>query len=295
MATPYDIPQNFSTTLNVGGGIDSSQTTGIVLTSVTNLPTDGGVLCFDWAATLDTAVAEYIEYTGISGNTLTGVTRGVEGISAKGHSNNCTVVGIVSRIHIKRVRDKLTGNDTTALQDTNGNELLKVAQVSSAVNEITVANAATGNAPSFAATGGDSNIDLKLVGKGTGTVKKPVSVVIQVVSPTTDLSTGDGKFYLTIPPELNGMVLSAVHARVITAGTTNTTDIQIANVTDAVDILSTKLTIDSTETGSDTAATPAVINASNDDMATNDLIRIDIDAVSTTAPKGLIIRLTFGF
>jgi hypothetical protein len=58
-------------------------------------------------------------------------------------------------------------------------------------------------------------------------------------------------------------------------------------------MLSTKLTIDSGETGSDTAATPAVINTSYDDVATNDLLRIDIDAISTTAPKGLIVTLEF--
>lgn len=115
MATLYSVPQNFSTTLNVGGGINNSQTTGIVLTSVSGLPTDGGILCFDWAATLDTSVAEYIEYTGISGNTLTGVVRGAEGLSAKSHNNSCTVVGVLSQAHIKRIKEKLDGTDTTGI------------------------------------------------------------------------------------------------------------------------------------------------------------------------------------
>lgn len=110
---------------------------------------------------------------------------------------------------------------------------------------------------------------------------------------TSNLATGDGKDYLHIPPALNGMNLVYVHARVITAGTTGTTDFQIANVTDTVDMLSTKLTIDSAETGSDTAATAAVINAATDDVATNDVLRLDLDAVSTTAPKGYIVTLGF--
>lgn len=109
----------------------------------------------------------------------------------------------------------------------------------------------------------------------------------------TSAATGDGKFYFTIPAALNGMNLVSVHARVITAGTTGTMDIQFHNVTDAVDMLSTKLTIDSAETGSETAATPAVINASNDDVATNDLIRVDVDAVQTTPAQGLIVTLGF--
>lgn len=109
----------------------------------------------------------------------------------------------------------------------------------------------------------------------------------------TDMATGDGKFYLHIPSALDGMDLVEVHAEVITAGTTGTCDIQIANATDSVDMLSTKLTIDTGETGSDTAATAAVIDTSNDDVATNDLLRVDVDAIHTTAAKGLIVTLTF--
>ena len=113
------------------------------------------------------------------------------------------------------------------------------------------------------------------------------------VNYTLDVSTGDGKGYLHIPAELDGANLVEVHAMVITAGTTGTTDIQIYNLTDTVDMLSTVITIDSGETGSDTAATPAVIDTDNDDVAENDVIRIDVDAVSTTAPKGLVVTLAF--
>lgn len=59
----------------------------------------------------------------------------------------------------------------TDLSDTNGNELFKVTATASAVNEVTVTNAATGNAPSLSATGGDTNIDLTLAAKGSGKVK----------------------------------------------------------------------------------------------------------------------------
>lgn len=119
------------------------------------------------------------------------------------------------------------------------------------------------------------------------------SISLQVFDGIDEVTTGDGKAYFTIPEELNGANLTSVHARVITAGTTGTTDIQIRNVTDTADMLSTKLTIDSGETGSDTAATAAVINTSTDDVATNDLIAIDVDATSTTEAKGLVVRLQF--
>lgn len=56
----------------------------------------------------------------------------------------------------------------TQILDANGNESLKLGVTASAVNEITVTNAATGNGPTISATGGDTNIDLNLQPKGTG-------------------------------------------------------------------------------------------------------------------------------
>lgn len=56
----------------------------------------------------------------------------------------------------------------TDISDTNGNELLKITATTSAVNEITVANAATGNNPVLSATGSDTNIGITLTPKGTG-------------------------------------------------------------------------------------------------------------------------------
>jgi hypothetical protein len=68
--------------------------------------------------------------------------------------------------------------------------------------------------------------------------------------------------------------------------------IQIRNVTDAVDVLSTRLTIDSGETDSSTAAAPAVINTSNDDVATGDQFAIDVDAAGTST---LFMWVEIGF
>ena len=56
----------------------------------------------------------------------------------------------------------------TSILDTNGNELAKVTATGSAVNEFTIANAATGNDPTLSATGDDSNIDIAIKPKGTG-------------------------------------------------------------------------------------------------------------------------------
>ena len=52
------------------------------------------------------------------------------------------------------------------INDASGNETLKLASIASAVNEVTIENAATGNAVHISATGGDASIGLHLAGKG---------------------------------------------------------------------------------------------------------------------------------
>lgn len=126
---------------------------------------------------------------------------------------------------------------------------------------------------------------------GSNLGEKAVSVYVVAAGTATEV--GDGKAYFNIPSSVAGMNLVEVHAHVITAGTTGTTDIQIHNLTSAVDMLSTKLTVDSSETSSSTAATAAVINGSNDDVVANELIRIDVDAISTTPAQGLVVTLIF--
>jgi hypothetical protein len=79
----------------------------------------------------------------------------------------------------------------TAINDTNGNELFGVTATGSAVNEFTVANAATGNAPTLSATGSDTNIGMALTPKGTGGVIFPAGAVgTPAITTTGDLNTG---------------------------------------------------------------------------------------------------------
>jgi hypothetical protein len=61
----------------------------------------------------------------------------------------------------------------TSILDTNGNELIVLTATGSAVNEITYANAATGNPPSITASGNDANINLRVAAKGTGRLVLP--------------------------------------------------------------------------------------------------------------------------
>lgn len=123
---------------------------------------------------------------------------------------------------------------------------------------------------------------------------------IQVIDAATAVTTGDGKAYFRIPSSLNGMDLVGVAAEVNTTSSSGNPTVQIArgrqaNATSAhsyVDTLSTAITIDATEYDSKDATTAAVINTSNDDVATGDIIRVDVD-VAGTGTAGLLVSLQF--
>lgn len=86
---------------------------------------------------------------------------------------NTGTPGSVTESGVQSLSNKtlLSAKIDTALLDTSGNELVKVTATASAVNELTLANAATGSGPTLSATGGDTNIDINLAPKGTGVVK----------------------------------------------------------------------------------------------------------------------------
>ena len=73
----------------------------------------------------------------------------------------------------------------TKISDTNGNELLNLTATSSAVNELTLANAATGNKPTITASGGDTNIGVSILPKGSGQV-----TIDNLTFPAADGSSG---------------------------------------------------------------------------------------------------------
>lgn len=125
-----------------------------------------------------------------------------------------------------------------------------------------------------------------------GSIHGLKQIQLKICDDATAPTTGDGKIIFMIPTALNGMNLVSAHAAVTTVSSSGTPTVQIRNVTDAVDMLSTRITIDINETTSYTAATPPVIDSTKDDVATGDLIAIDVDVAGTWA-KGLIVYLAF--
>ena len=76
-------------------------------------------------------------------------------------------------------------DDAHFISDENNNEQIIFQTTASAVNQFDVTNAATGNDPTITATGGDSNVGLGIVAKGTG--------VIQVTTTMNPTLTSTGK------------------------------------------------------------------------------------------------------
>lgn len=127
------------------------------------------------------------------------------------------------------------------------------------------------------------------------------SIGVQVTDGSGAITTGDGKAYIRIPSSADGMNLVAVAASLTAPSTSGTPTIQIARGRQAaagtahafVDMLSTAITIDANEYDSKDATTAAVINTSNDDISTGDLIRVDVDGVGSGPTAVLSVNLEF--
>ena len=86
----------------------------------------------------------------------------------------------------------------TSILDTNGNQLALLTATSSAVNEFTIANAATGAGPTLSSTGDDSNIDINVTPKGTGDVVLAGDTVKVGDSGAAAVLTSNGAGTLTV-------------------------------------------------------------------------------------------------
>lgn len=59
---------------------------------------------------------------------------------------------------------------TSGVLDSGGNEMIDITATAGAVNQFTLRNAATGNAPTIGVAGDDSNVNLNLTAKASGSV-----------------------------------------------------------------------------------------------------------------------------
>lgn len=132
-----------------------------------------------------------------------------------------------------------------------------------------------------------------------GSVFGTKGIGIQVTDGSGAITTGDGKAYFRVPASMNGMNIIAVAASLTAPSTSGNPTIMIARGRQAsagsahsfVDVLSTAITIDANEYDSKDATTAAVINGSNDDLATGDLLRIDVDGVGSGPTAVLSVNI----
>ena len=151
--------------------------------------------------------------SGIAASTVTSI--GVGSIEL-GHASDTTIArvsaGVVSIEGVNVVTTSstatLTNKTLTApkfadlgfIADANGNELIIMDTVTSAVNEITIQNAVTGNYPVIMSSGGDANVGLLIQPKGTGDVQiKGTSTSQAQLSLFEDTDNGNNKITI-IPP-----------------------------------------------------------------------------------------------
>lgn len=123
--------------------------------------------------------------------------------------------------------------------------------------------------------------------------------VMQVVGSTQDSSVAiplvvaNGLAYATVPKEFNGWSLYRVEAElVLSVSTSGLPTFQVRNVTAALDMLSTLVSIDANESASKDATTAAVVNAANKVVHEGDVLRFDC-TIAGTGAKGIVFNLTF--
>lgn len=115
--------------------------------------------------------------------------------------------------------------------------------------------------------------------------KRTVSVLLSgSASGDSALATGDGLAAVPVDTTLNGMNLVAIKAYVSTVSSSGAPLFQVrrsrrssATARTTVDMLSTGVSIDANEFESADATTAAVINTSNDDVQTGDILLFDCD------------------
>jgi len=155
------------------------------------------------------------EFNTVSDNAIT---------TAKIQANAVTVAKLASTLDISSNTVTLPTGQTltspkiaTALTDTSGNELIKVTATGSAINELTLANAAASGNPTISATGGDTNIGISILPKGSGKITLD-NLILPAADGTADqILTTNGSGQLSFVDNSGGTSWVAVKTSDFTA------------------------------------------------------------------------------
>ena len=170
-------------------------------------------------------------------------------------------------------------DDAHFIADENGNEQIIFQTTASAVNQIDVTNAATGNAPEISATGGDTNISLKLTPKGSGQVLLDGNVGIE--SGTIDLKNSGSRSKINFYCESGNAHAQALQAAPHSESASNT--LTLPSTGGDVDLVST-------------ASTATLTNKSidSDNNTITNIVNADIKSSAAIADTKLATISTAG-
>ena len=176
--------------------------------------------------------------------------------------------------------------------DETGNEQIKFATTASAVNEISVTNAATGNNPAISATGGDTNVGITLTPKGdlgriTANGETKIFGVFEAVTVSTTFITTFTYDVLTQAVYFQNVNLGADFTVNLRGNASNTLNSALAIGESATVALITKqgnttffnnvVQVDGTTTGVTLVyqggSTPTAGNASSNDVSLTQLLK----------------------
>ena len=167
-------------------------------------------------------VFKYVTGTGASATVANGKTVIAYAKADDGTNPNISTISLASDL-VDDTSPQLGGDldtnsfniafdDSHGINDENGNEQIIFQTTSSAVNQFDITNAASGNAPSISATGGDSNIDIALIPKGTGETKIGTGAAAATLTSSgaydlrLDTNSGTNSSYINIVDAANGNV-----------------------------------------------------------------------------------------
>ena len=165
------------------------------------------------------------------------------------------------------------------IADENGNEQIIFNTTSSAVNQFEVTNSATGNSPELSATGGDTNISLKITPKGSGQVLLDGNVGIE--SGTIDLKNSGSRSKINFYCESGNAHAQALQAAPHSASASNT--LTLPSTGGDVDLVST-------------ASTATLTNKSidSDNNTITNIVNADIKSSAAIADTKLATISTAG-
>lgn len=178
------------------------------------------------------------------------------------------------KIHIVDVSDATDDAEGSSKYIQKSN----LVQLASAAETTTATSAAKSITPNAlrGSQFGYRTLEVQLLNSG-----KPLTVTDQI-----------SNYTFTVPAWMDGWNLVDIDFSVDTVSSSGTPTFQVYNITQAVDMLSTAVTIDANENNSFTAATQPAIDTANDDVSAGDRIQFDCD-VAGTGTQGCTVIAVF--